>query len=107
MFDQWLKAAQLGDYCPESQTLDLLFASDFTANFVSGQFGDRLRMAWRCAGAGVRELRLLRAPNAVGPRLLELHQAEETVAGDGAAALGSEERRAGKEWVRTCRTRWW
>ena len=45
MFDQWLKAAQLGDYCPESQTLDLLFASDFSANFVSGQFGDRLRMA--------------------------------------------------------------
>ncbi|BAI95658.1 chromosomal replication initiator protein DnaA [Sphingobium sp. TA15] len=87
MFDQWLKAAQLGDYCPESQTLDLLFASDFTANFVSGQFGDRLRMAWRCAGAGVRELRLLRAPNAVGPRVLELHQAEETVADDGAADL--------------------
>nr|WP_176590061.1 chromosomal replication initiator protein DnaA [Sphingobium sp. EM0848] len=72
MFDQWLKAAQLGDYCPESQTLDLLFASDFTANFVSGQFGDRLRMAWRCAGAGVREVRLRRAPNAVGPRILEL-----------------------------------
>ncbi|WP_242130014.1 chromosomal replication initiator protein DnaA [Sphingobium sp. Sx8-8] len=76
MFDQWLKAAQLGDYCPESQTLDLLFASDFTANFVSGQFGDRLRMAWRCAGAGVREVRLRRAPNAVGPRVLELPQAE-------------------------------
>src|SRR5690242_18538078 len=36
MFDQWLKAAQLGDYSPESQTLDLLFASDFSANFVSG-----------------------------------------------------------------------
>ncbi|WP_022684394.1 chromosomal replication initiator protein DnaA [Sphingobium bisphenolivorans] len=76
MFDQWLKAAQLGDYCPESQTLDLLFASDFTANFVSGQFGDRLRMAWRCAGAGVREVRLRRAPNAVGPRLLEVASAE-------------------------------
>ena len=72
MFDQWLKVVRLGDYCPESQTLDLLFASDFTANFVAGQFGDRLRMAWRCAGAGVREVRLRRAPNAVGPRLLEL-----------------------------------
>lgn len=82
MFDQWLKAAQLGDYCPESQTLDLLFASDFTANFVSGQFGDRLRMAWRCAGAGVREVRLRRAPNAVGPRVLELHQAEMAAAAD-------------------------
>lgn len=45
MFDQWLKPARLGDYCPDSQTLDLHFASDFSANFVSGQFGDRLRMA--------------------------------------------------------------
>ena len=80
MFDQWLKAARLGDYCPESQTLDLLFASDFTANFVSGHFGDRLCMAWRCAGVGVREVRLRRAPNAVGPRLLESAPAEAPVA---------------------------
>ena len=77
MFDQWLKAARLGDYCPESQTLDLLFASDFTANFVSGHFGDRLRLAWRSAGAGVREVRLRRAPNAVGPRLLEMATPEQ------------------------------
>jgi chromosomal replication initiator protein len=80
MFDQWLKPAQLGDYCPESQTLDLLFASDFSANFVSGQFGDRLRMAWRVAEAGVREVRLRRAPNAMGPRLLELATATEAAA---------------------------
>ena len=86
MFDQWLKAAQLGDYCPESQTLDLLFASDFSANFVSGQFGDRLRMAWRCAGAGVREVRLRRAPNAVGPRVLELPQADADAIAEGGSA---------------------
>lgn len=72
MFDQWLKPARLGDYCPDSQTLDLFFASDFSANFVSGQFGDRLRMAWRSADAGVREVRLRRAPDAVGPRLLQV-----------------------------------
>ncbi|MDX3899022.1 MAG: chromosomal replication initiator protein DnaA [Sphingobium sp.] len=72
MFDQWLKPARLGDYCPDSQTLDLCFASDFTANFVSGQFGDRLRMAWRGAGVAVREVRLVRAPHATGPRVLEL-----------------------------------
>ncbi|KFG90491.1 Chromosomal replication initiator protein DnaA [Sphingobium herbicidovorans NBRC 16415] len=82
MFDQWLKAGQLGDYCAESQTLDLLFASDFTANFVSAHFGDRLRMAWRCAGVGVREVRLRRAPNAVGPRLLEVAPAQEAVSTD-------------------------
>lgn len=80
MFDQWLKAARLGDYCAESQTLDLLFASDFTANFVSGHFGDRLRLAWRSAGAGVREVRLRRAPNSVAPRLLEMASAEQSPA---------------------------
>jgi len=31
MFDQWLKPVRLGDYCPESQTLDLLVATDFSA----------------------------------------------------------------------------
>ncbi|WP_445326771.1 chromosomal replication initiator protein DnaA [Sphingobium sp. AN558] len=72
MFDQWLKPALLGDYCPDSQTLDLYFSSDFTANFVTGQFGDRLRMAWRSAAVGVREVRILRAPDASGPRLLEV-----------------------------------
>ncbi|MES2175912.1 MAG: chromosomal replication initiator protein DnaA [Pseudomonadota bacterium] len=76
MFDQWLKPVRLGDYCPESQTLDLLVASDFSANFVSGQFGDRLRMAWRSAGAAVREVRLRRAPDATGPRLLEVVHVE-------------------------------
>ncbi|OAN51875.1 MULTISPECIES: chromosomal replication initiator protein DnaA [unclassified Sphingobium] len=72
LFDQWLKPARLGDYCSESQTLDLFVATDFSANFVSGQFGDRLRMAWRSAGVGVREVRVRRAPDATGPRLLEV-----------------------------------
>ncbi|MET0248607.1 MAG: chromosomal replication initiator protein DnaA [Sphingobium sp.] len=70
LFDQWLKPAALGDYCPDSQTLDLLVASDFSASFVTGQFGDRLQMAWRSVGAGVREVRVVRAPDSDGPRLL-------------------------------------
>ncbi|MFB0873819.1 MULTISPECIES: chromosomal replication initiator protein DnaA [unclassified Sphingobium] len=76
MFDQWLKPVRLGDYCPESQTLDLLVASDFSANFVSGQFGDRLRLAWRAANVGVREVRVRRAAEAAGPRLLEVVHVE-------------------------------
>jgi chromosomal replication initiator protein len=76
MFDQWLKPVRLGDYCPDTQTLDLLVATDFSANFVSGQFGDRLRMAWRAAGAGVRDVRLRRAPDLAGPRLLEVVHVE-------------------------------
>lgn len=72
MFDQWLKPARLGEYCPYSETLDILVASDFSANFISGQFGDRLRLAWRAAQAGVRDVRILRAPDAAAPRLLQV-----------------------------------
>ena len=65
LFDQWLKPARLGDYCPESQTLDLLVATDFSANFVSGQFGDRLRMAWiRLARLAPPSRQSLRLPGA-------------------------------------------
>ncbi|MET0371008.1 MAG: chromosomal replication initiator protein DnaA [Sphingobium sp.] len=72
MFDQWLRGARLGDYCIDSQSLDILFSSDFVANFVSGQFGDRIRMAWRAAEVGVREVRLRRGPDLVGLRTLEI-----------------------------------
>lgn len=72
LFDQWIKPAILGAYCADSQTLDLLVGSDFSASFVTGQFGDRLQMAWRSAGAGVREVRVVRAPDSEGPRLLPL-----------------------------------
>lgn len=91
MFDQWLKPVRLGDYCAESQTLDLLVVSDFSANFVSGQFGDRLRMAWRSAGVGVREVRLRRAADATGPRLLEVVHVEQaaTAAVDTPVAIAS------------------
>ena len=70
LFDQWLKPAELGDYCPDSQTLDIALSSDFAANFVSAQFGDRLRLAWRSANVDVREVRMVRARQAVGARLL-------------------------------------
>lgn len=71
LFDQWLRAARLGDYCADSQSLDILLGSDFAANFVTGQFGDRLRLAWRAAGVGVREVRLRRAPDMTGMRTLD------------------------------------
>jgi chromosomal replication initiator protein len=69
LFDQWLKPARLGDYCPYTQTLDILVASEFSANFVAGQFGDRLRLAWRSAQAGVREVRIRCAPDLQAPRM--------------------------------------
>jgi len=62
MYDQWIKPVRLGDYCPVTATIDLLAPSDFSANFVSSQFGDRLRLAWSSADAGVSDVRIIRAP---------------------------------------------
>src|SRR3546814_511059 len=64
LFDQWLRAAQLGEYCDLSRTLEIWLPSDFSANFVAANFQDRLRLAWRSANMGVDEVRVLRAPGA-------------------------------------------
>lgn len=60
MFDQWLKPLTLGDFCETTGTIELLATSEFSANFIASQFGDRLRLAWRAAGLGVREVRIAR-----------------------------------------------
>src|SRR3546814_19202980 len=62
--DQWLRAAQLGEYCDFSSTLAIWLPSDFSANFVAATFQDRLRLAWRSANMGVDEVRVLRPPGA-------------------------------------------
>jgi chromosomal replication initiator protein len=59
LFDQWLKPVTLGDYCSFSGTLDLHAPSDFSANFVAGQFNDRLTLAWRSLGIGVKDVRVV------------------------------------------------
>src|SRR3546814_9059106 len=58
------RAAQLGEYCDFSRTLEIWLPSDFSANFVAANFQDRLRLAWRSANMGVDEVRVLRAPGA-------------------------------------------
>lgn len=60
LFDQWLKPLALGDHCALSGTLDLHAATDFSANFVVGQFGDRLRLIWRMQNVGVNDVRVVR-----------------------------------------------
>ncbi len=62
MYDQWLKPLRLGAYCDGTGTLELLAGSDFTANFVASQFGDRIRLSFRAAQIGVEEIRVVRAP---------------------------------------------
>lgn len=64
LFDQWLRAASLGEYCDLSRTLQIWFPSDFSANFVAANFQDRLRLAWRSVNIGVDDVRIMRAPNA-------------------------------------------
>tara|TARA_R110000782_G_scaffold117364_3_gene207669 strand:- start:94607 stop:96058 length:1452 start_codon:yes stop_codon:yes gene_type:complete len=83
MFDQWLKPLRLGRHCAHTATLDLLAPSDFSASFVTSQFGDRLRLLWRAADAGVRELRVVRASGLMEARAIETSrvvQAERDVA---------------------------
>lgn len=66
MFDQWLKPLKLGAYCDMSGTLELLAGSDFSANFITSQFGDRIRLAFRSAQIGVEDVRIVRAPAGAG-----------------------------------------
>ncbi len=70
VFDQWLRAVVLGPLCTRSGTLDLIAPSAFAANYVTGNFGQRLRLAWRAANVGVEDVRIVRAaaaPEAVNP----------------------------------------
>jgi len=77
MFDQWLKPLQLGAYCPHTATIDLLAPSDFSANFVTSQFGDRLRVAWQSVGEEVREVRVKRGGTNVSVRTAAAHKTEQ------------------------------
>lgn len=78
LFDQWLKPVWLGSYCDYSGRLDIYAPSDFTANFVTSQFGDRLRLAWRSAGLDVRDVQIMRAPaTAKAPRVMAVSKVSE------------------------------
>jgi len=67
MFDQWLKPLALGDYCAFTGTVELCAATEFSANFIANQFGDRLRLAWRSAAVGVHEVRVVRGSGTALP----------------------------------------
>lgn len=76
LFDQWLRAARLGEYCDLSRSLDIWLPSDFSANFVAANFQDRLRLAWRSANIGVDDVRVRRAPGAAGLQAYKALEAE-------------------------------
>ncbi len=62
MFDQWLKSLRVGDYCELTGTVELHASSEFSANFIAAQFGDRITLAWRGADISVQHVKIARAP---------------------------------------------
>lgn len=55
---QWIKPIQLGTFCKETGTLDLFLPTEFSANWVTDRFSDRLSLAWKIARPDVRHVRI-------------------------------------------------
>jgi chromosomal replication initiator protein len=66
-FDGWLKPALLGDFDPDSGSLDLLMPSQFMADWVRSHFGERLALAWKTTLPLVRDVRIVAAADAPRP----------------------------------------
>ncbi len=58
LHSQWIKPVQLGSFCKETGTLDLYLPTEFSANWVSDRFADRLSLAWKIARPDVRHVRI-------------------------------------------------
>ena len=54
LHSQWIKPIQLGTFCKETGTLDLFLPTEFSANWVTDRFADRLSLAWKIARSEVR-----------------------------------------------------
>ncbi len=65
-FDGWLKPAELGDFNPDTGSLELIMPSQFMADWVKSHFGERLQLAWRTTLPIVREVRIVACEG--GPR---------------------------------------
>ncbi len=62
LHSQWIKPIQLGSFCKETGTLDLFLPTEFSANWVSDRFADRLSLAWKIARPDVRNVRICVRP---------------------------------------------
>ena len=58
LHSQWIKPIQVGSFCKETGTLDLFLPTEFSANWVSDRFADRLSLAWKIARSEVRQVRI-------------------------------------------------
>ena len=58
LYAQWIRPIQLGRFCKETGTLDLFLPTEFSANWVSDRFADRLSLAWKIARSEVKHVRI-------------------------------------------------
>ena len=58
LHSQWIKPIQLGALNRETGALDLYLPTEFSANWVSDRFADRLSLAWKIARPDVRHVRV-------------------------------------------------
>ena len=66
LFNQWIRPIQLGAYNKDTGTLDLYLPTEFSANWVSDRFADRLTLAWKIA----RDMRHVRISAQPGRRAM-------------------------------------
>ncbi len=78
-FDGWLKPAEVGEFDPDSGTLELVMPSQFMADWVRSHFGERLALAWKTTLPVVHDVRVVAAADAPRPApLLVLEEAPAT-----------------------------
>ncbi len=85
-FDGWLKPAELGDFDPESGSLDLVMPSQFMADWVRSHFAERLALAWKTTLPIVREVRVVACEGGPKPAPLLIIEDEPIPAERAAAA---------------------
>jgi chromosomal replication initiator protein len=68
LHSQWIKPVQLGSFCKETGTLDLYLPTEFSANWVSDRFSDRLSLAWKIARPDIRHVRIAVQPGRRAPQ---------------------------------------
>ncbi|WP_176399806.1 chromosomal replication initiator protein DnaA [Novosphingobium sp. B 225] len=90
LHSQWIKPVQLGSFCKETGTLDLYLPTEFSANWVSDRFADRLSLAWKIARPDVRHVRISVLPGRRAMPGLRLGGEERGRRGSGDNGMGSQ-----------------
>jgi len=90
-YEQWIRPLSIGSLCPLTGTLELAAPSEFSAGYVTSNFAAHLALAWRAAGVGVRDVRIVRrvgAPEALAVAARPVPQAVSIEAADARRRTG-------------------